>query len=191
MLIHSPLDRGLDAEGAERLAAQGLFADDAAGLRAAFGRATELWLQAEARAHDLDPKLLNESVNGEWSFLQTVRHLVFAVDSWLTTGVYDRPADFHPLGVAPAHAGDPSAMGLTLDAQPSLEEVLAVRAGRRAMLQAFFDEASEETLTEPMAGWNGVFLKGAALQVFVYEEAEHLRFANRDLDILTGVTVPG
>lgn len=30
------------------------------------------------RARQLDPELLNESVAGEWSFIETLRHLAFA-----------------------------------------------------------------------------------------------------------------
>jgi hypothetical protein len=30
----------------------------------------------------MDPELLNRRVNGEWSFTETLRHLVFVTDAW-------------------------------------------------------------------------------------------------------------
>lgn len=41
--------------------------------------------------------MLHESVNEEWSFVQTLRHLVFAMDKWFTAPILgDR---FHPIGL--------------------------------------------------------------------------------------------
>ena len=39
------------------------------------------------RARRLDPELLHESVDGEWSFIETLRHLVFATDSWIRRAI--------------------------------------------------------------------------------------------------------
>ena len=52
-------------------------------------RATWTALEAElaktiSQAHALPDDALHESVNEEWSFVQTVRHLVFAMDKWFT-----------------------------------------------------------------------------------------------------------
>jgi hypothetical protein len=41
-------------------------------------------LRAVDRARRLRPELLHESVGGEWSFIETLRHLVFATDSWIS-----------------------------------------------------------------------------------------------------------
>lgn len=40
------------------------------------------------------------SVDGEWSFSQTLRHLVFATDIWLGRAILGSD-DFHPLGLEP------------------------------------------------------------------------------------------
>ena len=37
------------------------------------------------------PELLHESVDGEWSFIETLRHLVFATDAWIRRGHPRRP----------------------------------------------------------------------------------------------------
>ena len=42
---------------------------------------------------------LDESVDGEWSFLETLRHLVFATDRWITGPVLDDADPFHRLGL--------------------------------------------------------------------------------------------
>ena len=44
-----------------------------------------------ARARRLPPTLLDERVNDEFSFIQTLRHLVFASDRWLTGPVFGDP----------------------------------------------------------------------------------------------------
>jgi hypothetical protein len=56
---------------------------DPAGFREAWDIVERLWDETVARARRLAPQLLHESVNGEWSFIQTLRHLVFATDAWI------------------------------------------------------------------------------------------------------------
>ena len=51
-----------------------------------------LWDGTVARARRLDPDLLHESVDGEWSFIETLRHLVFATDSWIRRAILGDPA---------------------------------------------------------------------------------------------------
>jgi hypothetical protein len=45
---------------------------------ARLGLLERLWAETVRRARQLDPELLNESVAGEWSFIETLRHLAFA-----------------------------------------------------------------------------------------------------------------
>ena len=85
-----------------------------------------LWDDAVAHAATLPEPLLHERVDGEWSFVETVRHLVFADDIWVGRMLSDEPGAFHPLGVPPTDTTDAGAaeMGLTLDAHA------VVRRGR-------------------------------------------------------------
>jgi len=55
---------------------------DAAGFREAWGILERLWQQTTERARGMAPELLHERVAGEWSFIETLRHLVFATDAW-------------------------------------------------------------------------------------------------------------
>ena len=50
---------------------------DPAGFREAWDVIERLWVETVGRARRLDPELLHESVAGEWSFTETLRHLAF------------------------------------------------------------------------------------------------------------------
>ena len=72
---------------------------DAAGFREAWDVVERLWGGTVERARRLDPALLHESVGGEWSFIQTQRHLVFATDAWIRRAILGDPAPWHALGL--------------------------------------------------------------------------------------------
>src|SRR5512146_2877166 len=78
------------------------------------------------------------SVDGEWSFAQTLRHLVFATDVWLGRAILETGQPFHPLGQPDAGAeGSGLDMSVFTTAEPSYAEVLEARAGRVAMVRDF------------------------------------------------------
>ena len=62
---------------------------------------TRMWDDAVAHAATLPEPLLHERVEGEWSFVETMRHLVFADDIWVGRMLSDEPGVFHPLGLPP------------------------------------------------------------------------------------------
>ena len=68
------------------------------------------------------------SVDGQWSFAQTLRHLVMATDTWLGGAVLEIERPYHPIGVPNAEYAtdghDPSVFSST---SPTWPEVLAVR----------------------------------------------------------------
>ena len=75
-----------------------LSATDVEGLRAAWAMIDEQAQATVDRARALPETALDESIDGEFSFLQTLRHLVFATDRWITGPVFADPKHFHPLG---------------------------------------------------------------------------------------------
>lgn len=85
-------------------------------VRAAWARVDALWDDAVAHAATVPEPLVHERVDGEWSFVETMRHLVFADDSWVVRLLGQGPAAFHPLGVPPTDTTDAGAaeMGLTV-----------------------------------------------------------------------------
>src|SRR5215472_7704002 len=60
---------------------------DADGFRQAWDILERLWQQTVARARGMPPDLLHERVDDEWSFIETLRHLVFATDAWVRRGI--------------------------------------------------------------------------------------------------------
>jgi hypothetical protein len=48
-----------------------------------FDAVDTMWTPTIAHARALPPSLLHGRVNGEYSFFETLRHLVFATDAWL------------------------------------------------------------------------------------------------------------
>ena len=130
---------------------------------------------------------LDASVDGEFSFLQTLRHLVFAVDRWITGPVLGEADHFHRLGYpydsAPAEERAP----LDLDAHPTLDEVLAVRAERMGFVDALVREATDESLARVVDSPNGgTTTVGDCIRIVFIEEWWHHRYADRDLAVLAG-----
>jgi len=70
---------------------------DAEGFRDAWAVIEELWAGTVNRARELDPVLLHESVAGEWSFIETLRHLLFATDAWIRRAMLRDPSPWDPL----------------------------------------------------------------------------------------------
>src|SRR5215470_147503 len=64
---------------------------DPAGFREAWDILERLWGQTVERARRLPPELLHESADGEWSFIETLRHLVFATDAWIRRTILGDP----------------------------------------------------------------------------------------------------
>ncbi len=161
-------------------------------LREGWAALERLWEGTVARAQALAPELLHASVDGEWSFIQTLRHLAFATESWLLRAIQGDPAPWDPLSLpwdeAPPIPGVPH----DRDAQPDLGTVLRLRQDRMARVRAYLSTLTDEGLvatTTPVdaPGWPEpqAFVVGDCLRVILNEEWEHRRFAERDLDLLT------
>ena len=73
--------------------------EDPAGFREAWEILGRLWDETVARARRLPPESLHESVDGEWSFIETLRHLVFATDAWVSRAIGGDRSPWHPLGL--------------------------------------------------------------------------------------------
>src|SRR4051812_38471980 len=71
----------------------------AAGLQEAWEINKQQWAATVERARRLDPEQLHESVDGEWSFIQTLLHLAFASECWVGRGVLGDPSPWHPLSL--------------------------------------------------------------------------------------------
>ena len=165
---------------------------DAEDFRAMAATIQGLWSAAVTRAEQLPEAARHERVAGEWSFAETLRHLVFITDSWAARTVLDEPAPFHRLGL-PQSAYPPqdaAALGIDLGAEPSWAEVLEVRAQRMALVRGLVDRLTDDELSRPVThspapGYpDEERTAGGCLEVVMDEECEHYRFATRDLAVL-------
>jgi hypothetical protein len=155
------------------------------GLRDAWVAVERTWAATLERVAAMPEGSVDVSVDGEWSFTQTLRHLVMATDTWLGKAILGREEPYHPLGQPNAEyeldGYDPSVF---TTATPSYDEVLEVRAGRMAMVRDFIATVTAEELTAPR--WNPWAPDHpettlSCLHVILNEEWEHLRYALRDL----------
>jgi hypothetical protein len=171
-------------------------ADD---YRAIWDTIERLWSDTVARAERLPEPALHDRVDDEWSFVETLRHLIFITDSWASRTVLDEPMPYHRLGVtqtayAPA---DAAALGIDLDARPSLAEVMKVRAERMALVRGIVDGLTTTELERvctraPAPGYpEETRSVGDCIGVVMEEECEHHRFAVRDLAVLEGEAALG
>lgn len=171
---------------------------DPEGFREAWRILERLWAATVTRARALPPEQLHTSVDEEWSFVQTLRHLSFATASWLHRAVLGQPSPWHPLDLpwdeAPGWPGVP----WDRDARPGLDEVLALRERRVADVRdylASLTQAQLDATTSPVddLGWPPPqpFTVAECLGVVLNEEWEHRRYAERDLDALGAPAAEG
>jgi hypothetical protein len=161
-------------------------------LRALWVEVEGLWDETLARAGRLPEAALQERVGGEFSFVETLRHLVFAVDTWINGWLRGRPSPFSPLGVPPTDLSpeDWASIGLDADARPSAAEATALFADRRELVRAAFADVTVDQLDDtrtatPVAAWGEeTHSVGECLRVVLEEHIEHRRFAERDLTAL-------
>jgi hypothetical protein len=170
---------------ARTLAFNGLLADVAENLMGAWLRAVAFWADTVRGARSSPGELqLTEKVNGEWSFIETLRHLVFVTDNWIGMGVLGSEAR-HPLGLPPHFVTNGTELGLDLESKPDLETVLLARTDRQKRFESALHAIGDD-LGEPCLGPLSGFTRLGAFQVVIAEEWFHRSFAVRDLATLTG-----
>lgn len=167
--------------------------DDPAELQQGHRQLGAQWAETVDRMRR-SPGIEHRSVNGEWSAVQTLRHLVFVHDSWFRRCCLGSTEPFTGLGLAPDFVPDREEQGLDLAAEPTLDEVLAVRADQAAELQDWLAAVSPEQLAAPAPipdgpGWPP-YARGRSVRqclgTVLNEEWAHHGFCRRDLDLIEG-----
>ena len=165
---------------------------DADGYRQAWDILERLWQQTVARARAMPPDLLHERVGGEWSFIETLRHLVFATDAWVRRAMLGQLSPWDPLDLPHDEMPDEPSVPWDTSARPSLDQVLALRADRMATVRQVIAGLTDATLagmtepvTEPGYPPPESFAVRRCLLAILNEEWEHRLYAERDLDLLT------
>lgn len=158
------------------------------GLRSAWAALDRTWAATLERAAALPAGSVDASVGGEWSFAQTLRHLVGATDVWLHKAILGVEQPYHPLGLLFTGADDEGVdMSVFATATPTYNEVLEARADRVSRVRDFIAAVTPEELAVPRQNpWAPTHTKTtlSCLHTILEEEWEHHRYAVRDLDAL-------
>jgi uncharacterized protein YjbI with pentapeptide repeats len=180
-LVDAELDRRFPGRSQRR-------AEDPEGLRQAWATLQGTWARTLDRVASMPAGTAESSVAGEWSFAQTLRHLVLATDMWLGRAVLQVEHPFHPLGLVDTgteHDGFDTSVLTT--STPTFEQVLEARADRVALVATFLATVSPaELATQRSNPHNPDHPETtlSCLHVILEEEWEHHRFAVRDLDLI-------
>ncbi len=164
--------------------------DDSAGFREAWVVLERLWEGTLARARTFPEAELHSSVDEEWSFIQTLRHLNFATAAWVGLLINGNASPWHPLDLPWDEAPGWDGVPWDREAQPSLDEVVAVRGHRQAMVRGVMQSltterlASEVSSTAPGSPREESVSVKECLRVVLNEEWEHRLYAERDLTSL-------
>lgn len=162
------------------------------GFREAWDLDERLWDMTVARARLLPEEMLHDSVDGEWSFIQTLRHLAFATQSWVGRCIVGDPRPWHPLSLPWDQMASRPGVPHDRDARPSLDEALQLRLEAMALMRRVVDGLTDEQLdshTEPLVGpgWpdeGETFPVRECLLIVLNEEWWHRMYAERDLAVL-------
>jgi hypothetical protein len=154
--------------------------EDPEGMRSTWRALEEVWASTLARARSLPEEKVYQSVNGEWSFVQTLQHLAFAIDKWFTAPILGEP--FHPIVLPNSGSNDLDWPGRDRDASPTFAQALAVREERAARFGAYLDTVSAADLSEQVEVLENGANPVQECVFVVFEEAfAHNRYALRDL----------
>ena len=149
-------------------------------MRGAWVALEHEWAKTVAVAKALPEDSLHESVNDEWSFVQTLRHLVFAIDKWFTAPILGE--GFHPIGLPNSGSVGFPWPDLDYDLQPSVDDALAVRADRATRFRDYLASVVTTDFTRPIEVLeNGTNPLQECLFTVFEEEFWHNRYARRDL----------
>ena len=183
--VEAELDRRFPGRADRRAA-------DPDGLRAAWATLERTWAATLDRVDAMPPGTVDASVAGEWTFAQTLRHLVLATDVWLGRAILGVEQPFHRFGLAGGD-GDEDRLDRSVFATeaPSYAEVLEARAGRVEMVRDFLATITADELIVARANpWAPAYPETtrSCLHVILEEEWEHYRFAVRDLDAIAATS---
>jgi hypothetical protein len=180
-LVEAELNRRFPGRASRR-------ATDPDGLRAAWNALERTWAATLDRVAAMPAGTVDVSVGGEWSFAQTLRHLVMATDAWLGRAILGREQPFHPIGQPNVeYETDGNDMSIFSTLAPSYADVLEVRAGRVAMVRDFLATVTSDGLAATRKNpWAPDYPETvlSCLHVILGEEWEHHRYAVRDLDAI-------
>ncbi|HQZ33077.1 MAG TPA: DinB family protein [Ilumatobacteraceae bacterium] len=154
---------------------------DVACVRAALDALDAAWAATIDHARSLTEAQQHQSVNDEFSFVETQQHLVFGVDKWFSAPVLGHET-FHAIGLPNTGSRDFGWFGLDLGARPTLDETLAVRAEQSEQIRTFVDDLTVDDFSREVTVLENGTVPLIECFYTVFEESfEHHRYALRDL----------
>jgi DinB superfamily len=134
-------------------------------------------------------------VDDEWSFTETLRHLVFATDSWISRVILGEARPYHPLALPPSFVTDLVGVGIDDRAEPTFDDVLKARTDRQAVVRHLLEDITSDELARrcdqnPAPGYpaDTTQLVLDCIHGVIDEEWAHHGYAVRDLGALTAST---
>ena len=165
-------------------------------LREAWRQLQHDWATTTERVRSMPENSEHRRAEGEWSMVETLRHLVFVHDSWFRRCVLGLTEPFTTMGLGPPIVMNQAGSGLDPSARPSLDEVLAVRTRQASEIETWLAEVTPDQLarTAPVPDddrWPP-YAKGRTVRqclgTVLHEEWAHHGFCTRDLDKLSRQT---
>ncbi|MEU4192774.1 DinB family protein [Kribbella sp. NPDC026611] len=163
------------------------WATDPEGLRAAWAALEATWAATIERVAGMPEGTVDVSVDGEWSFADTLRHLVMATDAWLGRAILEIEQPFHPLGLIFEGGEGEVDRSLFVTERPAYADVLEARTDRNAMVRDYLAKVTQDELDAPRKNpWNPNHEETTrhCLHTILEEGWEHHRFAVRDLAVI-------
>ena len=163
-------------------------------LREAWRQLQKDWARTTEHVRAMPENSEHRRVDGEWSMVETLRHLVFVHDSWFRRCVLGATEAFTTMGLGPPYVMEQEQNQLDPSARPGLDEVLAVRARQASEIEAWLAKVMPDELAHPAPvpdddRWPP-YAKGRTVRqcfgTVLNEEWAHHGFCKRDLDKLSG-----
>jgi DinB superfamily/Pentapeptide repeats (8 copies) len=155
---------------------------DEVGVRSTWSRLMAEWEKLYAHVDDLSESVLMQSVNGEWSFRDTLRHMLFVHDKWFNWPLGNQRT-FSPIGLPNTGSQGGAWPGLDLASNPTYAETLIERRAQTQSFSKFVDNLNLAELPDTSAVLeNGDMPTIMCVHAILEEEFEHLRYAWRDIE---------
>lgn len=142
------------------------------------------WATLMEKVSRADPSVVTQSVDGEWSLLDTFRHLIFAMDKWFVLPILGANS-FESIGLPNTSSAQREWPGIDTDASPDFATVLRARALQHEKFTSYISSMKLENLPDSVSVMeNGTVPALMCFHVVLEEEFEHLRYIIRDLSAL-------
>lgn len=159
-------------------------------FRVAWAAIESRWDETITHARSLPPEMLHTRVRDEWSFSETLRHLLFVVDAWLKRAVLHDPAPYDAWVMTDTETGEVAGVPAPLDVSPPLDELWTKVAERMTLVSESLTSLTAEQLagTTAVTGAGypeaGNYAVRRCLGAVTNEFWEHRLIAERDLGAL-------